>query len=249
MLTSAIRSAGLQTEGAALNEDVEAYRAAVQHLVAAEGRFAQGELASADRALLDKAVALRTQAVPVAEDALKFTMAFAGDEAAKLLSGKFTQFEHPWSAHLVELAKLQRATLSPPLGSTMPRLIDRPRPVLSLWRVTMCWNSAACSARPEALPHPWITAWRASMSAVPGRSVLPSGRAWIASNSRFNSTCGSAWRLMARAWAWPPNSRRLVRMRRSARPSTNPFDQSAVALRLWPDDQAVKTSRGYQALD
>ena len=108
MLTSAIRSAGLQTDGAAVNQDVEAYRVAVKLLVAAETRFAQGALAPAERDLLDKAMALRKQAMPIADEALNFTMALAGDEAAKLLSGKFAQLERPWAAHLAELARLQR---------------------------------------------------------------------------------------------------------------------------------------------
>ncbi len=106
-LASSIRSAGLQSDGAMVNRDVEAYRAALKSLGAAEQQFAALELADTERALLQKASALRKQAEPMVDEAIRFTMAFAGDEAAKTLSERFAPVEREWSKQFVELTALQ----------------------------------------------------------------------------------------------------------------------------------------------
>ena len=106
-LTSAIRSAGLQTDGAMVNRDVETYRAALKALGTAESAFTALEMADEERALLQKAMALRQQAEPVVDEAIRFTMAYAGDEAAKTLSERFAPIEREWAGHFAELSKLQ----------------------------------------------------------------------------------------------------------------------------------------------
>jgi len=107
MLASAIRSAGLQTDGSLINQDVEIYRAALKTLVQAEEAFAKLETDATERALLEKASVLRKQAEPVVDEAIRFTMAFAGDEAAKALSERFLPIEREWAAQFVRLSALQ----------------------------------------------------------------------------------------------------------------------------------------------
>ena len=109
LLVSAIRSAGLQTDGGMLNKEVDAYRSALKALIKGEGEFTAFEMATDEKALLDKASALRKQAEPVVDEAIKFTMAFAGDQAAKVLNDKFAPLEKQWAEQLVQLAKLQTA--------------------------------------------------------------------------------------------------------------------------------------------
>ena len=114
MLASAIRSAGLQTDGAQVNQDVETYRTALKSLVEAEQAFTRLDIDADERALLDKASALRKQAEPVVDEAIRFTMAFAGDEAAKALSERFLPIEREWASQFSRLSTLQteRATLA-----------------------------------------------------------------------------------------------------------------------------------------
>ena len=107
-LASAIRSAGLQTDSAKVNQDVEVYRAALKRLGEAEGRFNALSLGEAERTLLGKATGLRKKAEPVVDEAIRFTMAFAGDEAAKTLSERFAPIEREWSQQFTELAALQQ---------------------------------------------------------------------------------------------------------------------------------------------
>jgi methyl-accepting chemotaxis protein len=107
-LASAIRSAGLQTDGEAVNADVSAYREALKRLTASEAAFAKGELATDERTALEQAVALRKLAEPVVDEALNYVMALAGDEAAKVLSAKFSPIERRWTEQLAALANLQR---------------------------------------------------------------------------------------------------------------------------------------------
>jgi methyl-accepting chemotaxis protein len=104
---SSIRSAGLQTDSSALNADVESYRRAVDALTKRETEFAALELSDEERALLNQAKAVRAQAVPIAEEAIQLAMAFAGDEAAKALSVRFSPLQQQWATHLVKLAELQ----------------------------------------------------------------------------------------------------------------------------------------------
>jgi methyl-accepting chemotaxis protein len=104
---SSIRSAGLQSDGAALNADVEAYRRAIETLSERESAFAGLPLNPDEQALLERAKAVRAQAVPVAEEAIQLAMAYAGDEAAKALSERFSPLEQQWAAHLTQLAELQ----------------------------------------------------------------------------------------------------------------------------------------------
>jgi methyl-accepting chemotaxis protein len=111
-LASAIRSAGLQTDGAGINRDVEVYRAALKALDEAETRFAGLPIGDAERALLDKAAGLRKQAEPVVDEAIRFAMAFAGDEAAKALSVRFAPIEREWAQQFTELARLQQTQVT-----------------------------------------------------------------------------------------------------------------------------------------
>jgi len=106
-LASAIRSAGLQTDGAMINRDVDVYRAALKSLGEAEARFTSLPIGDAERELLEKAAGLRKKAEPVVDEAIRFAMAFAGDEAAKALSGRFAPIEREWSQQFSDLAKLQ----------------------------------------------------------------------------------------------------------------------------------------------
>ena len=107
-LASAIRSAGLQTDGAMVNQDVEAYRGALKALVEAENRFNGLPIGDAERTLLNRASELRKKAEPVVDEAIRFTMAFAGDEAAKTLSQRFAPIEREWSGQFTQLSKLQQ---------------------------------------------------------------------------------------------------------------------------------------------
>jgi len=104
---SSIRSAGLQTDGAALNAEVDNYRRAVKALAEQESAFAGLTLTDEERALLQQTKAVRAQAGAVADEAIRFAMAFAGDEAAKALSVKFSPLEQAWAKQLVKLADLQ----------------------------------------------------------------------------------------------------------------------------------------------
>jgi methyl-accepting chemotaxis protein len=106
-LVSSIRSAGLQTEGGRVNADVQAYREALKTLSEAEAAFAALPTNDEEQALLKQASALRAQAEPIVDEAIRFTMAFAGEEAAKLLSEKFAPLERQWSERLVQLAAAQ----------------------------------------------------------------------------------------------------------------------------------------------
>ena len=107
-MVSAIRSAGLQTDGGQLNKDVEDYRTALKALTTAESTFSGLSVGDDERALLGQSAALRQQAEPVVDEAIRFTMAFAGDEAAKLLSEKFAPIERQWAEVLGKLATVQR---------------------------------------------------------------------------------------------------------------------------------------------
>ena len=107
LAVSSIRSAGLQTDGAALNGEVENYRRAVKALAQREDALAALELSAEEKAVLQEAKALRAKAGAIAEDAIRFAMAFAGDEAAKALSTKFSPLEQQWAAQVVKLADMQ----------------------------------------------------------------------------------------------------------------------------------------------
>jgi len=107
VVVSAIRSAGLQTEGSALNHDVDVYREAVKSIAGYEAAFTALALTPEERGLLDQASALRKQSEPVVDEAIKFTMAFAGDQAAKVLTERFAPLERAWSAQLATLVRLQ----------------------------------------------------------------------------------------------------------------------------------------------
>jgi methyl-accepting chemotaxis protein len=108
-LVSAIRSAGLQTDGAMLNSEVDAYRKALKELQEHELEFEKTSLSPEERAQLDKAIALRRQAEPLADEAIKFTMAFAAEEATKVLTNRFAPLQSQWAAQLDTLSQLQRA--------------------------------------------------------------------------------------------------------------------------------------------
>ena len=104
---SQVRNAGLQTEGAALNQEVEGYRQALKALQKAESDFAALPLDPEEKALLDQAIASRRRAEPVIDEAAKFTMAFAGEEAAKVLTTQLGPIQAEWAKHLSQLAELQ----------------------------------------------------------------------------------------------------------------------------------------------
>jgi methyl-accepting chemotaxis protein len=106
--TSSIRSAGLQSDSGDLNKDIAAYRAALKTVVAQEEKLVASGLGAQEKAVLDKAVALRKQAEPMVEEAIQFTMAMAGDEAAKVLTKRFAPVEKEWAAQLVQLTQLMR---------------------------------------------------------------------------------------------------------------------------------------------
>ncbi|TXT40014.1 MAG: chemotaxis sensory transducer [Comamonadaceae bacterium] len=107
-LVSAIRNAGLQSDGGQVNTEVEVYRKALQTLKDSEKSFAALPLDPRERELLDKASALRQQAEPVVDEAVKLAMAFAGEEAAKVLTGRFAPLQVSWAGELDALADLQR---------------------------------------------------------------------------------------------------------------------------------------------
>jgi methyl-accepting chemotaxis protein len=107
-LVSTIRNAGLQSDGGLLNAEVATFHALLKEMRAHEEVFAKLDLDAQEKAALDAAIALRSQAEPVAAEAIKFTMAFAGEEAAKLLTTTFTPLQARWAAslrHLVELTE------------------------------------------------------------------------------------------------------------------------------------------------
>jgi methyl-accepting chemotaxis protein len=107
VLVSTIRGAGLQTDGAALNRDVDTYRETLKKLVQLEQDFGAYDMGADERALLKQAAALRAQAEPVVDEAIRYTMAFAGDQAGKVLSEKFAPLERQWAQQLAQLARLQ----------------------------------------------------------------------------------------------------------------------------------------------
>jgi methyl-accepting chemotaxis protein len=109
-LVSAIRSAGLQTDGAMLNGEVDVYRKALKELQENELQYEKMPLSAEERVLLEKAIALRRQAEPLADEAVKFTMAFAAEEATKLLTDRFAPLQAQWAEQLDALSKLQRAS-------------------------------------------------------------------------------------------------------------------------------------------
>jgi methyl-accepting chemotaxis protein len=107
VLVSTIRGAGLQTDGAALNRDVDAYRATLKALVQREQEYSRFELGPEEQALLEQALKLRAQAEPMVDEAIRYAMAFAGDQAGKVLSEKFAPVEHEWALRLERLERFQ----------------------------------------------------------------------------------------------------------------------------------------------
>ena len=108
-IVSTIRDAGLQNDGGAVNRDVELFRAALKALQKHEATFAQLELSADEKATLERAIALRKQAEPLADEAIKYTMAFAGEEAAKLLATRFAPLQAQWAEQLRKLVDLTQA--------------------------------------------------------------------------------------------------------------------------------------------
>jgi methyl-accepting chemotaxis protein len=108
-IVSTIRDAGLQTDGGAVNKDVDAFRAALKKLRQGEASYASLDLNADEKAVLGRAIGLRSQAEPLAEDAIKYTMAFAGEEAAKLLATKFAPLQAQWADELGKLVDLTAA--------------------------------------------------------------------------------------------------------------------------------------------
>jgi len=107
-LVSAVRNAGLQTDGAVINNEVDFYRKTLAALKQQEDSFARLELDRAERQRLDNAIALRQQAEPLVDEAVRFTMALDGEQAAKTLAGRFAAVQAAWAVELNALADLQR---------------------------------------------------------------------------------------------------------------------------------------------
>ncbi len=107
-LVSAIRHAGLLTDGGLINQAVDAYRQDLLALKKHEAEFGQLDLGADEKAALATAAALRQQAEPMVEEAMSFTLAFAGDEAAKTLTGKFAPVQAQWAQALKQLSHLQQ---------------------------------------------------------------------------------------------------------------------------------------------
>src|SRR2546427_2780386 len=128
---STIRNAGLQTEGAALNREIEDYKKILGDLSKQESALAQLSLSPAEQAVLDKAIALRHQAEPLIDEAAKYTMAFAGEEAAKVITGKLAPVQEKWAAALGELGDLQREQVAFN-GRTIADANDRKAVMLAL---------------------------------------------------------------------------------------------------------------------
>jgi len=105
---STIRNAGLQTDGAAINAEVDAFHAALKDLAAAEAEFAKLDNAAEESQILERAVALRREAEPIAEQAVRYSMAFAGEEAAKLLTSRLAPLQVKWAGELQHLTELNR---------------------------------------------------------------------------------------------------------------------------------------------
>jgi methyl-accepting chemotaxis protein len=105
---SSIRSAGLRTDSAEANRDIADYRAAMKQLTQGEAAFAALPLGSAEKAALDRCAALRLQASPFAEEAVKFAATFASEEVATLLSKQYGPVQAQWAAELQQLAQLQQ---------------------------------------------------------------------------------------------------------------------------------------------
>ena len=122
---SSIRSAGLQTDGAGLNREVDNYRNAVKALQQAEATFEALPLTEEEQSLLAKTKSQREKAGAVAEEAINFAMAYAGDEAAKALSERFSPLEQQWATLLGELATLQQARAEAAKDGLAKTLQDR----------------------------------------------------------------------------------------------------------------------------
>ncbi|MDO8376556.1 MAG: methyl-accepting chemotaxis protein, partial [Aquabacterium sp.] len=107
-LVSAVRNAGLQTDGGLVNAEVETYRKLLKSIKDKEAEFGRLELDADEKASLGKAATLRQQAEPVVDEAVNYTLAFAGEEAAKTLTGRFAPIQAQWAAELNTLTQLQR---------------------------------------------------------------------------------------------------------------------------------------------
>ena len=96
---SSIRSAGLQTDGAAINADVAAYRAASKEPSKQRKRFSALPLSDAERATLANITWLRKDAAPLVEDAIKVHDGH-GWRSVWLLNEQFSAVEKRWAAEL-----------------------------------------------------------------------------------------------------------------------------------------------------
>jgi methyl-accepting chemotaxis protein len=104
---SSIRSAGLQTDSADANRDIEGYRAAMKQLITDEEKFAAATLSAQEQATLARARTLREQAAGLAEEAVKFAATFASEEVAKVLSEHYAPVQEKWGAELSRLVALE----------------------------------------------------------------------------------------------------------------------------------------------
>ena len=106
-LVSSIRNAGLQTAGEKINGDVDAYKQAMATLARLESEFARLEVSDQERQLVERASQLRTQSEPIVQEAIGYTMAFDGEEAAKTLTTRLAPIQAEWAAALQQLGTLQ----------------------------------------------------------------------------------------------------------------------------------------------
>ncbi len=108
-MVSSIRSAGLQTDSGLVGKDLDVYRKASKSLEQSESALSALGLTGEERSLLQESSALRKQAQTVAEEAAKYSLAMAGDEAAKLLTQKLAPVDKQWTERLDRLSATQRA--------------------------------------------------------------------------------------------------------------------------------------------
>ncbi|MBT0569832.1 MCP four helix bundle domain-containing protein [Curvibacter sp. CHRR-16] len=108
-IVSSIRNAGLQTDSAELNKDVEQYKKSLVKLASVEKGFQDLSNSEAVQALLNQIQTQRKKTEPVVEQAIQLSMAFAGEEAAKVLTQQLAPLQKEWRDSLDKLMAVQLA--------------------------------------------------------------------------------------------------------------------------------------------
>src|SRR5262245_1929056 len=147
------------------------------------------------------------------------------------------------------------ATMAPPIASTKPREIARPRPVPARTWSPFCarWNlSKMCSSSDGGMPSPSSITCRctAPWSRQPSiRTVVPAGAYFAALSRRLNSTCSNSTAssaTMGKSLAISTSTRCWARMRAarlSALPTISPRSCRARFGVTAPDSSLVMSSR------